>query len=378
MESVYDTMDLGDDQGERKEAERRFVGIDLGKRTYEAAIVGKGGKVTMSNGRTYVAGRQSLYKKLHPCDKVALEAGNMAFIMAKEIQASVGCRVYVLNPSQLAVIYTSMKKTDKEDALKLAHILEDCREERLPVVPVPGEKELGRRKLLAGYRCAKRSRNRDINRLHGLFVSQGITTKVRKDLAIAKSREEAVKELSGYELEEAEYLLKSLALCEQRIVELEEQMEKESSGDEEIERLRSIPGVGPKTAFAFVAHVATERFENASQVGNYLGLVPRVYKSGETVRYGRITKRGNGYLRALLVQSAWALTNTKGGEKLKLRYEYMTVEKSKRKKTAVVAVARRLAEMMYTMMRDKTWYVSRPFTAGRKEAETLGKLALSA
>ena len=98
--------------------------------------------------------------------------------------------MYVLNPSQLAVIYASMKKTDKEDALKLAHILEGCREERLPVVSVPGEKELGRRKLLAGYRRAKTSRNRDINRLHGLFVSQGITTKVRKDLAVAKSREE--------------------------------------------------------------------------------------------------------------------------------------------------------------------------------------------
>ena len=51
--------------------------------------MGKGGKVTMSNGRTYAAGRQSLYKKLHPCDKAALEAGNMAFIMAKEIQAAV-------------------------------------------------------------------------------------------------------------------------------------------------------------------------------------------------------------------------------------------------------------------------------------------------
>jgi butyrate kinase len=79
------------------------------------AIVGKDGKVQMSNGKTFVTGRQALYKKLSTGDKVALEAGNLAFIMAKEIEAAVGCRVYVLNPSQLAVIYASMKKTDKSD-----------------------------------------------------------------------------------------------------------------------------------------------------------------------------------------------------------------------------------------------------------------------
>jgi transposase len=364
---------------EKEKGMTRFVGIDLGKRTYEVAIVGKGGKVAMSNGKTFTAGRQSLYKKLRPYDKVALEAGNMAFIMAKEIETSVGCRVYVLNPSQLAVIYSSMKKTDKEDALKLAHLLEDCREERLPVVPVPSDKEMQRRKLLANYRRAQQSRNRDINQLHALFVAQGITTKVRKDLSTATFRQESIKELSGIELAEAEYLLKRLELCDTRIQELEKQMKDESAGDEVIQRLQGIPGVGPKTAFAFVSHVAAERFENAGQASNYLGLTPRVYKSGDTVRYGHISKRGNGYLRSLLVQAAWALTNTKGGEKLKLRYEYMTIRKSKSKKIAIVAIARRLAELMYTMMRDGTRYEARPFQPGKNdEVETLADLALSA
>ena len=99
-------------------------GIDLGKRAYEAAIVGKNGKVAMSNGRTCAAGRQALYKKLRAADKAALEAGNLAFIIAKELEAAVGSRVYVLNPSHLSLIYGSMKKTDIEDPLKLAHILE--------------------------------------------------------------------------------------------------------------------------------------------------------------------------------------------------------------------------------------------------------------
>jgi len=109
-------------------------------RANEVAFVGKDGKVTMSNGKTYITGRQVLYKKLRPTDTVALEAGNLAFIIAKEIEAAVGCQVYVLNPPRLALIYGSMKKTDKEDSLKLAHIIEDMKEERLPIVPVPSEK----------------------------------------------------------------------------------------------------------------------------------------------------------------------------------------------------------------------------------------------
>jgi len=363
---------------EKKKAEARFVGIDLGKRAYEVAIVGKGGKVAMSNGKTFVAGRQKLYQKLRPSDKVALEAGNMAFIIAKEIEAAVGCTVYVLNPSHLALIYGSMKKTDKEDSLKLAHILEDYKEERLPVVPVPSDKEMGRRKILASYRRVQQSRNREINQLHGLFVAQGITTKVRSDLCEHESRMEAIRELKGTEREEAEYLLAILKLAEQRIEALEKQMKEESAGDEVIQRLQNTPGVGPKTSFAYVAHVAADRFENAHQVSNFLGLVPRVYMSGDTVRYGRITKRGNGYLRALLVQAAWAVTNSRNGGKLKERYEYMTKEKSISKKKAIVAIARRLAEELYVLMRDGTTHESRPFMGNKKGVEKLAQEAIGA
>jgi transposase len=342
------------------------------------AIVGTNGTVTKSTGMTYTAGRQGLYKKLRPCDTVALEAGNMAFIMAKELTASVGCREYVLNPSHLPLIYGSMMKTDKEDSLKLARIVAYFPEDRLPLVAIPSDKELWRRKVLAGYRRAQQSRNRDINKLHALFLSQGITTKVRSDFATSTQRKTAVMELHCLEREEAEYLVTCLDAHEQRIAVLERLIRLESAGDEVIQRLQSVPGVGPKTAFAFVSHVAAERFENAGQVSNYLGLVPRVSISGETVRYGRITKRGNGYLRALLVQASWALIRTRSGGTLKERFEYMTIEQSKSKKKAIVAIARRLAELLYVLMRDGTWHEPRPFIPDSKEAKELAQLALSA
>ncbi|GHV75127.1 IS110 family transposase [Spirochaetia bacterium] len=362
-----------------EETKRRYVGIDLGKRTYTVAIVGKRGAVKLSNGKTTVEGRQALYRKLEASDKVALEAGNLAFIMAKELIAAVGCEVRVLNPSNLALIYGTMKKTDKEDALKLAHILEDYKDERLPVVPVPSEKEMQRRKLLSSYRNEQGSRNRALNRLHALFVHQGITTIVKKDLATAEDRADTVKALVGLEREEAEHLLDCLKQYEKRLEALEARMAEEAKGDKQIERLQTAPGVGPKVSFAFLAYLAVERFMNASQVSNYLGLVPRVYMSGDTVRYGRITKRGNGYMRALLVQAAWAITWSKNGGALRERYEYMTKTKGMSRKKAIVAIARRLAVLLYTMLKNETDYEVRKFKAGgKKEGEEIAQLALSA
>jgi len=360
-----------------KEEKRRYVGIDLGKRTYQMAIVVKDGKVTMRNGRTTVEGRQKLYQKLKAGDTVAIEAGNLAFIMAKELEAAVGCKVKVLNSRHMALIYGTMKKTDKEDALKLAHILEDYREERLPVVPVPSDREMKRRKLLASYRREVRTRNQAINRLHALFLAQGITDVVKSELATREARAETVRALIELEREEAEHLLECLNLCEKRIEILEVQMEKESEGDEEIERLKTIPGVGPKVSFAFVAHVAPERFGNASQVSNYLGLVPRVYISGDTVRYGRITKRGNGYLRALLVQASWALVRSRAGGRLKERFMYMTIQKGISRKKTIVAIARRLSELLYTLMKNGTRYEVQKFRP-EESIEQLAQLAISA
>ena len=143
-----------------------------------------------------------------------------------------------------------------------------------------------------------------------------------------KTRKEAVKELSGIERLEAEYLLKCLELCENRIAELDREMMVDAAGDEVIERLQSVPGVGPMIAFAFAAHIDAARFENAGQVSHCLGLVPRVYMSGQTVIYGSITKRGNSFLRALLLQGAWSLTRTKNAGKLKERYEFDKQEES--------------------------------------------------
>ena len=78
-----------------KAEERRYVGIDLGKRDYTMAIIEKNKKMNIHHGKTSIHGRQGLYRLLERSDKVAMEAGNLAFILAREMTEQVGCDVRV-------------------------------------------------------------------------------------------------------------------------------------------------------------------------------------------------------------------------------------------------------------------------------------------
>jgi transposase len=140
-----------------------------------------------------------------------------------------------------------------------------------------------------------------------------------------------------------------------------------AKGDWWIERLEMVPGTGPVTAFMFSAFADRERFENGAQVGNYLYLTPRVYMSGNLIRYGGITKRRTGYL--------WALVRPKDGCALKERFEYMTKEKGTEKKKAIMAAARRLG----ALLKNGTIYEARRFRPGKPaDVKTLVQEALSA
>jgi len=350
-----------------KEKKRRYVGIDLGKREYTMAIIGIDEKMKIHFGKTTDRGRQGLYKLLEKDDKVALEAGNLAFIMAREIQERVGSEVRVLNSSKLPFIWQAPTKTDKEDAMKLAHLVEERRDEKLPIVPLPSEKELERRKTIANYKREMRWRTSYLNQLHAMFVHQGQTAVVKKDIATNEKRQETIKLLTGQELEEAQWILKHLNLHEQRIRELKKKIYKEAKEDGDMKNLQTIPGVGPIVSYAFVAYVGDgSRFNKGAQVSNYIGFVPRLDYSGSIQRQGHITKHGNGYLRGLLVQAAWSMVRCKKESSLRSRYLCQTVFEGKGKKKTIVSIARRLTELMYSILRDKDVFETRIW-AGRKE-----------
>jgi transposase len=341
--------------------QKRFVGIDLGKRTYEMKIIGINGKVTGTNGQTNPSGRKLLYRKLLATDRVAIEVCSLGMVMAKEIQKEVGCEVVLLNPSQLVLIYRSLKKNDKEDALKLARLVQKYTNEELPKVELPTEHEENLRQILTEIRQLKNDRTKEINRLHAIFVECGITEIKKKDLATIDNRIKCIKILKGIALAQAERILKKLELVETQIEEVEELLDKEIDGDKNIEKLTEIPGVGKQLASAYVAFIGDgSRFPNASTIGAATGLVPRLDMSSTVCRMGHITKCGNKNLRTLLILAAWSHVRSRDGGALKDKFLYMTRFQSKGKKIAIVAIARKLAELMYILLKNDTSYEKRP------------------
>jgi transposase len=341
--------------------QKRFVGIDLGKRTYEMKIIGINGKVTGTNGQTNPSGRKLLYRKLLATDRVAIEVCSLGMVMAKEIQKEVGCEVVLLNPSQLVLIYRSLKKNDKEDALKLARLVQKYTNEELPKVELPTEHEENLRQILTEIRQLKNDRTKEINRLHAIFVECGITEIKKKDLATIDNRIKCIKMLKGIALAQAERILKKLELVEIQTEEVEELLDKEIDGDKNIEKLTEIPGVGKQLASAYVAFIGDgSRFPNASTIGAATGLVPRLDMSSTVCRMGHITKCGNKNLRTLLILAAWSHVRSRDGGALKDKFLYMTRFQSKGKKIAIVAIARKLAELMYILLKNDTSYEKRP------------------
>jgi transposase len=130
-------------------------------------------------------------------------------------------------------------------------------------------------------------------------------------------------------------------------------------------RLATTPGVGPVTAVAFVATLDdVTRFARPGQVAAYLGLVPRERSSGERQRRGAVTKAGNKRLRWLLVQAAWGVWRDRHAASQPLRSWAVALAARRGKGVAGVALARRLAGILFALWRDGTTFD--PARVGRR------------
>jgi transposase len=339
----------------------RYVGIDVGKSTMEVRILGEtaeGIKVVKWNGKTDVDGRMRLMRMLRRNDVVGLEAGEPAFTIAREIMEIVGSRVLALNAGRLAIIYRSTKKTDAEDSLKLARLVMRFTEEELPVVKIPSGEELIDRALVSEHGFLKATRTRLICRLHSVYLRAGITDLTKKDLKSAEKRDESIKFLSSkppHLAQEAARLEKLIMDVEAELETVEKEMRDRLVKNENTSYLMSVPGSGPVTSMAIIAHLGDgSRFTSAAQVSNYVGFVPRIDFSGQSQRFGHITKHGCAAIRRVAVQAAWALVRSKSGGMLKKKYEELRERRGK--KIAIVAIAKRLVELLWTLMRKKEMY----------------------
>lgn len=334
---------------------RRFVGIDLAKRTMEIRILQDGSKTLGWNQKTDAFGRTSLSKKLLPTDMVACEAGGTSFSLARYLMKEVGCEVVVLNPGTLAMIWASTRKTDAEDALKLAQFIQRHPIEELPIVSLPSDKEEERRAMISELESKKGLRNQLINRLHTLYQRMGIVGLTRVQLKDTSGRIEQLATLSGRILTQAQRINEELDLLEQHIATIKHEINEELGTDPLTPILMSVPGVGAAFAMAFLAHIGDgSRFSNGRQVANFAGMTPRIDASGESVHMGPITKRGCTVLRSIAVKAAWAALHSSNAPAIKEKFEAIMERRGRAR--AIVAIARHLLELVWSVAVHKEYY----------------------
>jgi transposase len=333
-----------------------YVGIDVGKRKLEVVRIRRDGTLQRYQTGTDHKSLNGLLRWLVADDTVVMEAGNLSFMIAKRIRDEKRVPVVVLNPGDVATIYQSLKKTDREDALKLARLAQRHPLEELPTVRIPSDEEENWRRLCSEQGYWSRELTKGKNRLHSLFVSAGLTHLTKKDMDSKKNRDCAVGLLPQHCRAEAVRVTRHMDMIEENlsaiIAEILEVL-KEHGGYANM--VMSMPGIGPIAALTLLAYVGNcERFSHGKQLGYYVGMVPRVDISGDTVRYGRIITRGCAPLRRIIIQCANALVRAKDSGELSVFY--MRLKERKGHNKAIVAVARKMLEVLYAMITSGELY----------------------
>lgn len=336
----------------------RILALDLGKGKsvgclYESSR-GDHSFAAVATSVTAFSGRLSAWSP----DRVVIEICPLAGWVGDLVREK-GIELQVANPTHDAWRWKNVKrKTDRDDALKLARL---SAMNQLPTVYLPARQTRQWRALIAYRQNLVRRRTRIRNRIRAILSSEGKTIPVgrsgwtTKVLSALGAMARPMDEVGLDSLWRGQLFLEldHHAFVNQAIADVEWKLNELGKADDRVERLQSIPGVGPRLAETVVSVIDDpHRFRTGKQVGAYVGLTPRQYQSGSQDRKGRISGQGNKLLRSLLVEVGWL--GIRHNPWMREVYERVACGTKSRRKIAIVAVARRLLIRCWAMLRDET------------------------
>jgi transposase len=341
--------------------EHTLIAVDLAKSVFEIAVSERPGRVTERH-RLGRAGLVEFLAQRRPAT-VVMEACGSAHHWGRQIQ-TLGHRVLLL-PAHAVRPYVPRNKTDRTDAKGL---LEAQRNEQIHPVPVKtlDQQTLGSlHRLRSAWLAARTAR---INTVRGVLRELGITIPVGSKRVVPRLQELLEDADSGLPdalrpaLDEARGEILEL---ERRMRSVEHQLRALARQMPKVGQLRTIPGVGLRTATALVAFVVDVwRFPSGRHFASYLGLTPREMSSALRRRLGAISKRGDVYLRMLLIHGARAvLCRANSRHKPdRLRAWALRVERRRGRKKATIEGMPEVALAHRGRCRD--WLPAREFHLG--------------
>jgi transposase len=333
------------------------VSVDIAKSVFDVAESHEPGRVALRRRLSRAA--FSVFFVQLPASTVVMEACGMAHYWARKLR-ELGHSVVLLPPHQVRP-YVTRNKTDRTDA---KGILEAYRNADIRPVPV---KSVAQQVLCSLHRFRSgwlASRTAQINTLRGLLRELGLVIPVGAEKVLPQVRTliadadseipDALRPVLATACDEIEALGDNIKMTERQLETLAEQTPA-------VQRLESIPGIGLLTATALAAFIGdVQRFPSGRHFASYLGLTPREFSSGTKRRLGRISKRGDAYIRMLLIHGARSVLchAKKAKQHDRLRAWALALEKRTRHNTAAVALANKLARIAWAVWKHDRDYVS--------------------
>ncbi len=323
------------------------VGIDLAKSVFQVHGVDQQGKPVVQKRLR----RQQVLKyfvQLPPC-LIGMEACGGAHYWARKLQAQ-GHTVKLMAP-QFVKPYVKANKTDAADA---EAICEAVTRPTMRFVPI---KNAEQQSILSLHRARQgfvRARTAQANQIRGLLAEYGIT--MPQGIGHVANRlpdiiVDAENDLPALFCELLERLRVHLIELNRQVQELEALINAWHHKNEGSQKLAQIPGIGPLTASALIASIGDARnFKNGRELAAWLGLVPRQHSSGGKVLLQGISKRGDAYLRTLLIHGARSVIRV-AENKATPTNQWATVVLARRNKNiAAVALANKNARVVWALL----------------------------
>lgn len=325
------------------------VAIDLGGRESQVCVRSADGEVVQEC--RVATSKIPGWLKRRPHSRVVVETCAEGFAIA-DAARDAGHEARVVPASLVRTLGVGARgiKTDQRDARVLSEVSTRI---DVPSVHIPSH-EARERKSLCGMRdVLVSSRTKMINAVRGWMRAQALAPRTGHAESFPTRARKALeaKRVPPF----VARLLDTIDMLNVQILEADKELTHLADKDPICPRLMSVPGVGPVTAVRFCAALdEIERFSSATHVQAYLGLTPGENSSSNRVQRTGITKAGPPALRASLVQAAWAARRSR--TKHPMLDWALEVEKRRGKRVAIVALARKLAGILFALWRDGSFY----------------------
>jgi transposase len=325
-----------------------YCGIDIHKKSCEGKVEDESGDC-MREGRfsNNILGFKRFFRgmDIHGM-KVVIESTGF-WRPAYEILESMGCEVTLANPHKIKAIASAKIKNDKISADILVRLL---RADLIPASYV-SDKETRQLKDLLRHRVyLVRLRTRMKNKIHALLAIRGIEHEF-KDLFSCGG----IEFLNNLELDKKSKLMledyiETLMHLNVRIRRVSRVIKRIAEENDDAKLLMNIYGIGYYSAMMILTEIGDiNRFPNSEKLTSYAGLVPSSKRSGERVKYGKIIKQSNAWLRWILIQC----THIHVRKDSWITNHYRKITKKKGKQKAVVAAARKMLKAIYWVLKEK-------------------------